>query len=42
MTCSGIIIVNFEQILHLFLVFVLLSLNKYMLARIVIWDLQEK
>ena len=42
MTCSGIIIVNFEQILHFFLVFVLLSLNKYMLAGIVIWDLQEK
>ena len=29
---SGIFTVNFEHILHLFLVFVLLYLNKYMLA----------
>ena len=29
---SGVFIVNFEDISHLFLVFLLLNLNKYMLA----------
>ena len=30
--CSGVFIVDFKQILHLFLVFQLLTLNKRMLA----------
>ena len=32
---SGVFIVNFEHILHLFQVFLLLTLNKQMLAGIV-------
>ena len=32
MTKSGVFIINFEHILHTFLVFLLLTLNKYMLA----------
>ena len=30
--CSGVFIVNFKHISHLFLVFLLLTLDKYMLA----------
>ena len=34
---SGVFTVNFENISHLFLVFLLLTLNKYMLAGLVCW-----
>ena len=33
---SGVFIVNFEQISHLFLVFLLLPMNKYMLVELVL------
>ena len=31
-SCLGVCIINFEHIRHFFLVFLLLTLNKYMLA----------
>ena len=33
---SGVFIVNFEQMSHLFLVFLLLTMNKYMLVKLVL------
>ena len=35
---SGVFIVNFEHILHFFLVFLLLTLNKWILAEIVVFS----
>ena len=35
---SGVVIVNFEHVSHLFLVLLLLSLNKHMLAEIMQFD----
>ena len=38
---SGVFIINFEHISHLFLEFLLLTLNKYMLAELFLWHFLE-